>query len=291
MKTLNAILLNLVITFACIAQDGSWVQTTGRFNGANVTPEEGKKNALEMARAEAIKQVVGLKVTEETFRNISETQHGNVQMDYFDVFSRLNRSTSSGRIIEEDYSIETVLENDVPIYIARLNAKVVKEEGNADPGFKVNINMQGDVYYSRSDILSENDAISFKITATKNCFLYLFNIMSSDSVQLVFPNQYIENNYYDTSKDEQEFEKLMNFYGMKFNVYLPAGISMASEAFLLIALKDKINFTSENFNQDGMSIIPTYRAAMTDIMSWLIQIPADKRTEAFRSFEIRRKLD
>ena len=291
MKILNAILLNLVITFACIAQDGSWVQTTGRFNGANVTPEEGKKNALEMARAEAIKQVVGLKVTEETFRNISETQVGDQQLTYFDTFSRLNRSTSSGRIIEEDYSIETVLEKDVPIYIARLNAKVVKEEGNADPGFKVNINMPGDVYYSRSDVPSENDAIAFKITATKNCFLYLFNIMSSDSVQLVFPNQYIENNYYDTNKDEQEFEKLMNFHGMKFNVYLPAGISMASEAFLVIALKDKINFTSENFNQDGLSIIPTYRAAMTDIMSWLIQIPADKRTEAFRSFEIRRKLD
>jgi hypothetical protein len=172
-----------------------------------------------------------------------------------------------------------------------LNAKVVEEEGNADPGFKVNINMPGDVYYSRSDVPSENDAIEFEITATKDCYIYLFNIMSSDSVQLVLPNQYIDNNYYDIKKDEQEFEKLMNYLGMKFNVHLPEDVSIANEAFLVIALKDKINFTSENFQQDGLSIIPTYRAAMTDIMSWLIQIPADMRTEAFRSFEIRRKHD
>jgi hypothetical protein len=288
MKILNAIFLNLIITFASFAQDGSWVKTTGR---ANVTPEEGKKNALEIARSEAIKQVVGLKVTEETFRNISETQHGDAQLNYFDVFSRLNRSTSSGRIIEEDYSTETVLENDVPIYIARLNAKVVEEEGTADPGFKVNINMPRDVYYSRSDVLSGNDAIEFEITATKDCYIYLFNIMSSDSVQLVLPNEYISNNFYDARKDEQEFEKLINHFGMKFNVYLPEGKSMANEAFLVIALKDKVDFKSDNFHQDGLSIIPTYRAAMTDIMSWLIQIPADMRTEAFRSFEIRRKHD
>jgi hypothetical protein len=291
MKILNTIFLNLVITFASFAQEGTWVSTTGRFMGANVTPEEGKKNALEIARAEAIKQVVGLKVTEETFRNISETQHGDAQLDYFDVFSRLNRSTSTGRIIDEDYSIETVLENDVPIYIAKLNAKVVEEIGETDPGFNVNINLPKDVYYSRSDVLSENDAIDFEITASKDCYIYLFNIMSSDSVQLVLPNQYIGNNYYDSNKAEQEFEKQMNNVGMKFNVYLPEGKSLANEAFLVIAIKEKVDFKSDNFHQDGLSIIPTYRAAMTDIMSWLIQIPADMRTEAFRSFEIRRKYD
>ena len=291
MIILKVILLNLIISFTCFAQDGVWVKTTGRFNGANVTPEEGKRKALEIARGEAIKQVVGLKVTEETFRNVSESQQNDQQTDYFDVFSRLNRSTSSGRIIDEEYSIETILENDVPIYIAKLSAKVVEEKGEADPGFNVGINMSRDVYYSRSDVISENDAIEFEIIASKDCYIYLFNIMSSDSVQLVLPNQYIENNFYDTNKAEQEFEKLMNNLGMKFNVYLPADKSMANEAFLVIALKDKVDFKSDNFHQDGLSIIPTYRAAMTDIMSWLIQIPADMRTEAFRSFEIRGKHD
>ena len=130
-----------------------------------------------------------------------------------------------------------------------LTAKVVEEKGEADPGFNVGINMSRDVYYSRSDVISENDAIEFEIIASKDCYIYLFNIMSSDSVQLVLPNQYIENNFYDTNKAEQEFEKLMNNLGMKFNVYLPADKSMANEAFLVIALKEKIDFTSANFQE------------------------------------------
>ena len=149
--------------------------------------------------------------------------------------------------------------------------------------------MRRDVYYARSEIPKENDAIEFRIWASKNCYIYLFNIMSIDSVQLILPNQNVENNFYDTRKDDQEFEKMMKNLGMKFNVYLPQNKNFGREAFLVIALKEKIDFISDNLSKDGLSIIPTYRAAMTDIMTWLIQIPVDMRTEDFASFEIRRK--
>ena len=76
--------------------------------------------------------------------------------------------------------------------------------------------------------------------------------------------------------------------GMKFRVTLPEGKSIAKEAFYLIALKDKIDFVSYNFSKDKNNIIPTYKAAITDIMNWLIKIPTDRRTEAFASFEIRK---
>ena len=286
--TLFLLLLVIANVFQLYSQDGVWIETTGYFNGANVTPEEGKRKALELARAEAIKQVVGLKVTEETYRSISESQTGSEQSTYFDVFSRLNRTTTTGRILDEDYTFNTIVDNGTPKYYAKLRAFVVEEKGEIDPSFKVEINLLKDVYFVRSNIVSENDVVEFTISATKDCYIYLFNIMSNDSVQLIIPNQYIKNNKYEISKTEQEYEKEIKKLGMKFNVGLQDGKSLGKEAFYVIALKDRFDFTSENFNKDELSIIPTYKAAITDIMNWLIQIPANKRTEAFSSFEIRK---
>ncbi|MFC2094551.1 DUF4384 domain-containing protein [Bacteroidota bacterium] len=289
MKFKTILTIFIFTSLTCYSQDGTWVETTGRFNGANVTPAEGKAKALELARSEAIKKVVGIKVTEEIYRNVSETSLSENSSEYIDIFSRLGRTTSNGKIIDEDYTITTELENNMPIYVAHISALVVEEIGEPDPGFIVEINMPEDVYYARSEILSDNDAIEFNILASKDCYIYLFNIMSSDSVQLILPNQYVENNFFDITKTEQEFEKLMNNLGMKFNVYLPQNKNFGREAFLVIALKEKIDFISDNLSKDGLSIIPTYKAAMTDIMSWLIQIPVNMRTEAFASFEIRRR--
>jgi len=279
----------ILISFPSYSQDGIRVETIGRISGANLTPSEGKAMALDLARSEAIKKVVGIKVSEEIYRNVSETSLSENSSEYIDIFSRLGRTTSNGKVIEEDYTITTELENNIPIYVAHLSALVVEEIGEPDPGFNVEINMPKDVYYARSNVLSENDAIEFNIWASRDCYIYLFNIMSSDSVQLILPNQYVENNFFNITKTEQEFEKAMKNLGMKFNVYLTPKKSFGKEAFLVIALKEKVDFISDNLSKDGLSIIPTYRAAMTDIMSWLIQIPVDMRTEDFASFEIRRR--
>jgi len=289
MKLKTILTIFILTSLTCYSQEGTWVETTGRYLGANVTPDEGKARALDLARSEAIKIVVGVKVTEEIYRNVSEISLSENSSGYIDIFSRLSRSTSNGKIIDEKHSFTTEIENNIPVYVAHLNAYVVEEKGEPDPGFNVKINMPKDVYYARSKVLSENDAVEFDIRASKDCYIYLFNIMSSDSVQLILPNQYVKNNFYDTNKDEQGFEKMMENLGMKFNVYLPKNKNFGKEAFLVIALKEKIDFISDNLSKDGLSIIPTYKAAMTDIMSWLIQIPVDMRTEAFASFEIRRR--
>ncbi len=283
------IVILLVCNLELLGQKSTWVETTGRYLGANVTPDEGKARALDLARSEAIKKVVGVKVTEEIYRNVSETSLNENSSEHIDIFSRLGRTTSTGKITKEEYTIATEVENNIPVYIVHLTAYVVEEKGEPDPGFNVKINMPRDVYYARSEISSEKDAVEFDIWASKNSYIYLFNIMSSDSVQLLLPNQYIKNNFYDTKKTEQEFENTMKNWEMKFNVGLPQDKNFGKEAFLVIALKEKIDFISDNLSKDGLSIIPTYRAAMTDIMTWLIQIPVDMRTEAFSSFEIRRR--
>jgi len=76
--------------------------------------------------------------------------------------------------------------------------------------------------------------------------------------------------------------------GLHFTGSLPQGLPRATEALYVIALKDSMEFYSEHLTRRGGNIIPTYKSAMVDIMIWLIQISADRRTESFHSYEIQR---
>ena len=66
----NYVFLLVLIIGGChlvLAQDAKWVIAAGRSVAGNVTPDEGKQRALDIARGEAIKEVVGVRVQEELF--------------------------------------------------------------------------------------------------------------------------------------------------------------------------------------------------------------------------------
>jgi hypothetical protein len=124
----------------------------------------------------------------------------------------------------------------------------------------------------------------------QHCYLYVFNLLSNDTVQLILPNKYLRNNLFNTEKKEQDYRRDIRQIEMHFTVGLPKELARAKEAIYVIALKDYMEFKSEHFTQVGNNTNPTYKSAMTDIMNWLVQIPAEQRTEAFQSYEIRRSV-
>jgi hypothetical protein len=276
--------ITTIILCDIAAQSGEWVEAEGVCNGANITPTEGWKRATEDARAKAIKDVVGVHITEEVYRNISETINEESSSIY-DAFSKLSRSNSYGKIVEEEIlDRQTLVENDIPVYKVSIRAKVVEDKGNVDPGFTAEIIMQKNVFYDRGR--NKSDELKFDIWASKNCYIYLFNILSDDNVLLLIPNEFITNNYYSVDKDIQEFEKGLS--NLSFTVGLPPGKDYVIEALYVVALKNKLDFISDNLTGGASGIIPTYQAAIADIQSWMIQVPRDQRTEAIKSFEIRK---
>ena len=284
---LQLIFISFVVSqpsLKCIT--GKLITITREFSSVEVTPEEGKKRALDLARAEAIKQVVGLKIFEETFRNVSETMKGNKSEDYFDTFSQLSRSTAFGKIVNEKVQYSTKIDaNGTPIYTATLDACVVEEKANADPAFTITLTMDKPVLIDRGDV-NKNDALQYSIKATQPCYIYLFNLLANDSVQLLIPNEYVPIAYYDPKKKEQEFEIQLHALNAKFIVQLPDGKSRSKEALYVIALKDNVPVSKDVAHLVGGLHL---KDAMQDIMQWLVQIPAERRTEAFQSYEIRRK--
>ena len=269
------------------AQEATWISTTGSYVGTDVTPGEGKHRALDIARGEAIKQVVGVKVQEELFRSLGELIKGKETEEYFDTFAKLCRSTAAGRILQEEVTYRTVVQKDVPVYMADLKALVAGEKGSPDPSFKIEVLLNAPILMDRGDP-SKNEEVRFTISSTQPCYLYVFNLLSNDTVQMILPNRFLKHNRYEPGKQEQVYERDLREMGMRFTVELPKGQIRAKEAVYVIGLKDNVEFNSDHFTQRGSSTIPTYSAAMTDIMNWLIQIPADRRAEAFQSYEIRR---
>ena len=277
-------ILGLLICIDIPAQTGKWAEVSGVCNGANITPAEGWKRAIDNARANAIKEVVGVHITEEVYRNISETSIDETSRIY-DAFSKLSRSNSSGKIVEEEIlDRETLVENDVPVYKVKLRVRVVEDTGNDDPEFTVKIIMPKSVFYVRGS--NRSDELTFDIWASKNCYLYLFNILSNDSVSLLIPNSYIRDNYYSVDKEVQEFEKVLS--NLSFEVALPPGKDYVIEALYIVAMKNKLDFVSSSLTGSEGGIIPGYQAAIADIQAWMIQVPRDQRTEALKSFEIRK---
>ena len=277
-----------LFTIAAFGQDdikSNRVVISKEYLGSDVSPEEGKRRALDLARAEAIKQTVGVLVSEELFRNQTELTKESECEEYFDTFSRLSRSTAYGKIIKEQVTYSTKIDDQgIPIYSATIDACVVEDKPNSDPTFTATLNMDKPVFFDRGNP-EKNDALEFSIQASQKCYIYLFNLLASDSVQLLIPNTYVKDALYDPSSNKQSFEKELEAIGAEFIVGLPPGKSRTKEALYLVALKDNVSFPV----QQGKTFSTGILSAMQDIMQWLVRIPPDRRTETFKSYEIRRK--
>ena len=280
------ILFFFLLPVFALSQDGQWVEVTSHYIGTDVTPEEGKRRALDLARGEAIKRVVGVKTTEETYWNQLAVTRGIESEDSVDVWSRLSRSTASGRIIQEEKEEKVTLENGQPVYNVTLRACVVPDELSPDPEFQVSLNIDRDVYYDRSP--RPSDEIRLHISSSKECYLYLFNILSSDSVQLLMPTELLPHNEFHLDSRTQRFEETISAKSIHFRVGVPLGKSRTKEALYLVATKARIDFPSDNLSKDGQGMISSRVAAWLNIMNWLVRIPADMRTESFKSYEIRK---
>ncbi len=261
--------------------------STGHCYSTEVTPEEGWRRALQDAESNAIRTALGITVSGNTFQLTSESMKGDKPTDYLSTFSELNTTTTSGRIIAEqiiDSSLTT--EGNLPVYAIKIRATVAKDKGEPDPGFQAEIHLDKDVYYDRGDI-DRNDAVAFSISATMDCYLYIFDIMANDSVMLIMPNVYFKDNFYSAAEGKEGFDKKLAKLPYDLRVGLPPKKELTTEMIYVVALKKKIDFHSSNMTEESSGILPTYQSAILDMQKWLVRIPQDLRTTASAPFTIK----
>ncbi len=291
MREIFYILILLFIIRVEIPAQEKTVHGTGRVFGSNLTAEQAWAEALNDARADAIKIAAGISIQSESFSTAFESlSSGNQSSKSQEFFSSLTSSSTMARIVNEKIlseRIDAATNNKIPIYIVEIEAVVSTEKGLRDPNFQLKLDLHGDTFSARKE-LSKSDELQLDFHANVDCYLYLFNFLSNDSVQLVLPNKYIHNNFYRAGTNGQELKQSVIDRGMKFRVILSPGKESTIEHLYLVALKKKVDFSSKNLSIDGSGIIPTYKAAFTDLQGWLLRIPLDERVEVTKSYQIKK---
>ena len=148
-------------------------------------------------------------------------------------------------------------------YIVTLKSKVGKLEGEKDPLFKLEADLNRENYQN-------GDEMIININSTKDCYVYVFNILSDETVSTLLPNQYLEENYLakgTSIRVPPEKGKIT-----KFRVDLPEGKSQATEMILVLGIKADKNTKSKDFDLN----IGDYKMALTQLMEFIMGFPRER---------------
>lgn len=129
--------------------------------------------------------------------------------------------------------IERLIEND---YVVKQMARI----HNPKPSFKVDMRVADG---QRNDFrLGEKIVFSFR--ADEDCYVYIFNIDSQGSVNLIFPNSYCRDNFVRRGEERKIPDERM---GKKFE--LEFGEPAGEETVKVIATKEPLDINSLNMGQ------------------------------------------
>ncbi|MBC8184803.1 DUF4384 domain-containing protein [candidate division KSB1 bacterium] len=277
MKQENFFIVFLLIIFILLTSndasgqnEAQWVTCTGDAAIQNISSEEAKIIALRKARIDAIEQVCGVSLQAETM------------VRDFQLAGDFIHSISYGHVVEEkNKKWDTITmpaenPNDPPvlIYKVTMKAKVVSREEKPDPSFKISLKLNRTIFQS-------GDEVVFKIKATQDCYLTIFNIGADDTVRILFPNFFEKDNFIKKAASiqvpEKTFQKAGNSY---IKVSTLPGHKKNSEVVKVIATKQRIDFIDEIDLSSAFSPIGTPKMALTKLARWLSQIPVSERAEA-----------
>jgi hypothetical protein len=278
-----------------IGQSVRTVTTSGvAYLTSEVTFGEAERRALEDAFSKAISEVAGVNVQSEIYGSKAEIVASNPnENEFLEVFTVINRSVSYGRVIghrileKKTETTELAGGGVIPVVRVRVECEVARDEGKPDPSFRLDLNLNGEVFYDRGGELKGNDEVVVSLECSQDAYVTIFGV-TNDTVYVLLPNQV-------TKKNEVKKGALFVFpseelrsQAFRLRVSLPRGKARATEMVLAVATKDPVEFKGGRV-VGGMGVVPTYVAALTEMNNWLSQIPPDRRTEAHKVYEVRRR--
>lgn len=262
-------------TFPTFAQESNWVTVEGSAALENVTKEEARRLAIEDAMRKAVEEVVGVSI-------LAETLTIN-----FRVSGDIVKAVPYGKVIDKEIIEEGVKElreegKTTPslIYRVKLRANVIKEKGDLDPYFKIDANLNRNVF-------KDGDEMMIKVKPTKDCYITIFNILEDEKVLMLIPNRYKKNNFIKANEtftfpDDNDKKK-----GIRLKIHKVTESKSIVETVYIIALKQPVNFDTAKFIEGIYGIYTAKSAFISDLIREIIEIPPCDRTEKFIQYEIK----
>ena len=154
---------------------------------------------------------------------------------------------------------------DIWVYVVRVKVKVGQRKGERDPYFKLDVDMDRSVY-------KDGDEIRLTVTPSMDCYLYVFNISSNDSVYVLLPNQHISNNFAKSGSSFNIPDEEARKRGIKYKVGLLPGKKADTEMVKILALKKAKANLDMTFGN--------YQMALTKLQYFLVDLPRDEVVES-----------
>jgi len=233
--------------------------------------------AREIATTKALTNIIefysGIEVNASSFSILTET---NLQVG-MDHFSQITNTMSRGVILDKK-----ILEKHRKkygkewLYIVSLEGKVGKLEGERDKFFKLEAKLNRERYQS-------GDEMVITIKSTKDCYVYVFNILSDETVNALLPNQYLAENM--IRKGETLRVPPKNGIIGNFRVGLPAGEKFAMESILVLGIKAEKDISIKDFDLN----MGSYRMALSKLREFIMDFPRDQVEQVNLQYVIENK--
>jgi len=251
-----------------------WIKVTESMPIENITPEKAKEKAILKACKRAIEYFNGIEVSSRLIGILAETQNKVL----LDNFSSITQQTTQGIILEKEIIEEEIISNGNLLQkVITIKVKVGKQKGEKDPSFEINANLNREYFI-------DGEEIELSVKSSKDCYLTILNICSNDSVYVIFPNEYRNDNFVKSGELFQLPNSNDKNNGLYFPVNLLSNKNEDLEMIKVIATQHKIDFSSVY----SFSAYGTYRSSLRNLQTWLLKIPRNEIEEVDLQYIITR---
>jgi hypothetical protein len=277
------VLLGVYVTPVEVAAQGlTQVEGVGKVSLEGKTLEAARQKALELALADALSRS-RLELTEVFTRTSRSLISGEQTAQYYHEFSQFVESVTRGEIV--DYIVES--DAVLPVYTedkgrpqsylveVRVRATVQPSSGKSDPTYYL------DVKLNRTSF-RDGDSLELRVKPTKDSYITVLNLYSTDTLAVVFPNQLCPGNFV-TAGSTLIIPPRGGSWSLRAGIN--PGRDKDVESFLIIATRDSIPFplpigNPDNSEQRGITQLITLGDAVKRIGRWLASIELGRRTVA-----------
>ena len=251
-----------------------WVEVEHTLPFSNtVSFSQAKKELLQYLRNEAVSKKVPPTVEVTSLLTDMMSESNGVANEQ-SAWSGFFKSTVSGVITDEEILIDGFpkeIKNGYEITM-KLKAYVEPVSGQRDPGFYVDVQLE-------NNMLKAGDELAFSVTPSKDCYLYVFNLMADQNIMLMLPNEYFTENYIKGGTTMEIHDPAIRKY-QKFRVAPIPGHEITSESIYIVCTKESVQMI------DNLPMIGTSVNVFSDksqdfikLQRWLTNIPLDQRIE------------
>ncbi len=252
-----------------------WIEVSAsRIFSNSVSPDKAKQELLQILRNDAVSRKVhaNVEVTSLLTDVMSEVEgEANEQTTWAGFF----KTTVSGVITQEEILSDQLIplegkEN----YEKKMTLKAYVEpvQGQRDPGFYVDVELE-------NNMLKSGDELAFSVTPSKDCYLYVFNLMADQNILLMFPNDYMEENFVPEGERIQIPDSGIRNHA-KFKVASMPGELITAESVYIVCSREELPMI-KGLPKIGTSM-PVFSAnsqSFIKLQRWLTNIPLDQRVE------------